>query len=198
MNFRLAVFVLAASLLLGCPKKEEAAPPAPPPKQEVHAAKPVEAPAPVAAAVAAPAPAAVPAPAAAAAEKTDASTALAGSGDAEVEFFGNFSTGGLADVKESFFVAQAEPCLPLVKEPKIYGSVRQNVDKLFAEFFIPQGSKGHLCAYGADAKGNVIATATYEKNPVTFQGEGEVIFSDVNLKLVALPKPELMPHNVGK
>lgn len=189
MNFRLFVFALAASLLSGCPKKDEAVAPLPvPPKQEVHGAKPVEAPPAVAAANVA----------AAAAETADASTAPAGSGDAEVEFFGNFSTGGIVDVKESFFVAQAEPCLPLVREPKIFGSVRQNVDKLFAEFFIPQGSKGHLCAYGANAKGEVIATATYAKNPVTFQGEGEVIFGDVNLKLVALPKPELMPHNVGK
>jgi hypothetical protein len=69
-------------------------------------------------------------------------------------------------------------------------------EKLFAEYFPPQGSSGHLCAYGFDAEGRVIAVAAYAKNPVSFKGEGEVIFEHVDLTLEALSEPTPAPKGL--
>lgn len=106
-------------------------------------------------------------------------------GKAEVEFFGNWSTG---DVKATsfVFVAQAEACLPVPEKPTRFGEAK--LDKpgaLFAEFYIPQGTVGHACVYGLDEAGKVVSAANSTQNPMTFKGEGEVIFGKLDYALKA-------------
>jgi hypothetical protein len=106
-------------------------------------------------------------------------------GKAEVEFFGNWSAG---EVKAAsfVFVAQAEACLPVPEKPTRFGE--QKLEKqgpLFAEFFIPQGTVGHACVYGLDEAGKVVSAANSTQNPMSFKGEGEVIFGKLDYALKA-------------
>lgn len=106
-------------------------------------------------------------------------------GKAEVEFFGNWNPG---EVKAAswVFVAQAEACLPVPEKPTRFGE--EKLDKpgpLFAEFFIPQGTVGHACVYGLDEAGKVVSAANSTQNPMTFKGEGEVIFGKLDYALKA-------------
>lgn len=122
-----------------------------------------------------------PAPAAEAPKKEKPNTA----GKAEVEFFGKWSAGELKPAKV-LFVAQAEPCTPVPEKPTRYGEhTLTEPGPLFAEFFIPQGTVGHACVYGLDAEGKVIGAAGEKQNPMTFQGEGEVIFGKLEYTLAA-------------
>lgn len=127
---------------------------------------------------AAPAPAPTPPPAPSKAEERK-------SGKAEVEFFGKWSPGEVKAAKV-LFVAQAEPCTPVPEKPTRYGETTlDEPGALFAEFFIPQGTKGHTCVYGLDASGKVVGAATSTQNPMTFEGEGEVIFGKLDYVLTA-------------
>jgi hypothetical protein len=104
-------------------------------------------------------------------------------GDAEVEMFGKWQP-GTVKARRVVFVAQAEPCLPPPANPKRWGETAlEKPGSLFAEYFIPQSSVGHLCLYAFDKKGKVIGTAGYARNPVTFRGEGEVVIQDIELRL---------------
>lgn len=106
-------------------------------------------------------------------------------GKAEVEFFGTWSAG---DVKAAtyVFVAQAEPCLPVPEKPTRYGEEKLKAPgPLFAEFYIPQGATGHACIYGLDEGGKVVSASTTGQNPLTFKGEGEVIFGKLDYALKA-------------
>lgn len=114
---------------------------------------------------------------------------------AEVEFFGNFSP-GKTKVAKSFFVVMEEPCSPVPVEAHLFGKVELTAEKLFAEFYPPQGSRGHLCAYGLDAAGKVVAYAAFGKNPVTFQGEGEVIVDHIDLTLEPLAEAAPLPKGM--
>jgi hypothetical protein len=106
---------------------------------------------------------------------------------AEVEFTGDWSRNGVTAAKV-IFIAQAEPCLPVPAKPTRFGEEQMKSEgHLFAEFFIPQGTAGHACLYGLDEAGKVVAAASYEKNPLTFQGEGEVVVGPVKLALVSVP-----------
>jgi hypothetical protein len=105
---------------------------------------------------------------------------------AEVEFAGKWSRNEVAAAKV-VFVAQLEPCLPVPAKPTRFGEeVLKGEGQLFAEFFIPQGTKGHACLYAFDAAGAVVGTASYDKNPVTFEGEGEVVVGPMTMSLVTL------------
>jgi hypothetical protein len=53
----------------------------------------------------------------------------------------------------------------------------------FAEFFIAQDTRGHVCVYGLDEQGTVVGAASWEKNPLRFFGEGEVVFANIDLTL---------------
>jgi hypothetical protein len=104
-------------------------------------------------------------------------------GKAEVEFFGKWAIDGVEPAKV-IFVAQAEPCAPVPEKPTRFGEVTlEKQGPLFAEFFIPQGTVGHACVYGLDASGKVISAATDAQNPMTFKGEGEVIFGKLDYTL---------------
>ena len=107
-------------------------------------------------------------------------------GKAEVEFFGTWTTGEVVAAKY-VFVAQAEPCLPVPEKPTRFGEVK--LDKpgpLFAEFYVPQGSVGHACVYGLDDAGKIVTAANSTQNPMTFKGEGEVIFGKLDYALKGL------------
>ncbi len=104
---------------------------------------------------------------------------------AEVEFFGSWSPGEVKAAKY-VFVAQAEPCLPVPEKPTRYGQeTLARPGPLFAEFYVPQGTKGHACVYGLDETGKVVSAADSTQNPLTFKGEGEVIFGKLDYALKA-------------
>lgn len=107
------------------------------------------------------------------------------SGKAEVEFFGTWSAGEVKAARY-LFVAQAEPCLPVPEKPTRFGEEKlAKPGPLFAEFYVPQGTKGHACVYGVDEAGQVVSAADSTQNPMTFQGEGEVIFGKLDYALKA-------------
>ena len=114
---------------------------------------------------------------------------------AEVEFFGTLSA-GKTQVAKSVFVVMQEPCSPVPAEAHVIGQKPVDGEKIFAEFFPSQGSRGHLCAFGLDAAGKVVAFAAYGKNPVTFQGQGEVIIDHVDLTLEPLADAAALPKGM--
>jgi hypothetical protein len=108
-------------------------------------------------------------------------------GKAEVEFFGTWATGEVKAAKY-VFVAQAEPCLPVPEKPTRFGEEKLDVPgPLFAELYIPQGTKGHACIYGLDETGKVVSVANSTQNPMTFEGEGEVMKAKLEYVLQATP-----------
>jgi hypothetical protein len=114
---------------------------------------------------------------------------------AEVEFFGTVLPGKVTAAK-TIFVVMPEACVPVPAEVHPYGQDVLTSQKLFAEYFPPQGASGHICAYGLDADGKVIAVATYAKNPVSFKGDGEVIFGNVDLTLEGLSESKPAPKGL--
>jgi hypothetical protein len=117
--------------------------------------------------------------------KTPEATAPKKVKDAEVEFFGSWSAGEVAAAKY-VFVAQAEPCLPVPEKPTRFGEATlDKPGKLFAEFYVPQGSIGHACVYGLDEAGKIVSAANSTQNPLTFKGDGEVIFGKLDYALKA-------------
>lgn len=120
-------------------------------------------------------------------ESKPAPAAKGGSSTAEVEFLGKWSPGGVQAAKV-VFVAQVEPCLPVPEKPTRYGEQKLDVPgNLFAEFFPDQGSKGHACVYAYDASGKVVGAASTAQNPMTFEGKGEVVKSDLSFELQPVP-----------
>ena len=105
---------------------------------------------------------------------------------AEVEFFGEWKTGGVKAAKV-IFVAQAEPCTPVPAKATRYGEQKLDAEgKLFAEYFIDQGTKGYACVYALDEGGQIIAAAGTAENPMTFEGSGEVIKANLKFELQSL------------
>ncbi|MBL8910763.1 MAG: hypothetical protein JNM17_08690 [Archangium sp.] len=126
----------------------------------------------------------------ASAEKTEKTEARAekekqrATGKAEVEFFGTWKLAGEVKPAKVIFVAQLEPCAPVPDKPTRLGEAAlKEPGPLFAEFFIPQGTVGHACVYGLDETGKVIAVASDAQNPMTFQGEGEVVKAKLDYTL---------------
>lgn len=121
-----------------------------------------------------------PSPAAAPSKKE-----LRAAGNAEVEFFGTWAPGEVKAARV-IFVAQTEPCAPVPDKPTRLGEEAMKAPgNLFAEFFVPQGSKVHVCLYGLDDAGKVVGVATTPQNPMTLEGEGEVIKSNLDFTLKA-------------
>lgn len=159
--------LLVSLVLCGCPEKK-AEPPAP---------------------VAAPAPDAAVAPAA----EADAGMVITQNvvpepqpvQDAEVEFFGEVETGKLKPARIVFLVTKG-PCEATSEELEVLEQMDVSPGKLFTEMFFPQGTVANLCALALDAKGQQVGFAAHAKNPVTFEGEGEVEVKDVVLKLTSV------------
>lgn len=105
---------------------------------------------------------------------------------AEVEFFGSWNAGALKFASATF-VAQSEPCTPVPEKPTRFGEFKLGAQgPIFAEFFIPQGSKGHACVYAFDESGKVVGVGSSTQNPMTFEGAGEVIFTKLDYALQPL------------
>jgi hypothetical protein len=109
---------------------------------------------------------------------------------AEVEITGTLKLPANKPAKLIAFVSK-RGCNPKQIEGAL-GSV--NIDpnvatNFFIEIFVPQGSKGSVCGAGLDNDGNVVAFGAYSKNPLTFQGKGEVEFSNVVFSLKPLKAP---------
>jgi hypothetical protein len=111
---------------------------------------------------------------------------------AEVEFFGSVKPGALKPAK-LVFVAQAEPCTPVPAEVHLIGKTELTAERLFAEYWPAQGTKGHVCAFGLDDKGQIIGAAGDARSPFTFQGDGEIIVDQIALELKALDAPVAAP-----
>lgn len=106
-------------------------------------------------------------------------------GKAEVEFFGTWAAGEVKAAKV-IFVVQEEPCLPVPAKPTRYGETRLDAPgPLFAEFFIPQRATGHACVYGLDEAGQVVSAASSTQNPMSFEGQGEVMKAKLDYVLKA-------------
>lgn len=105
--------------------------------------------------------------------------------DAEVEFFGEVDTAKLKPARIVFLVTKG-PCEATSEELEVLEQMDVSPGKLFTEMFFPQGTVGNLCALALDAKGQQVGFAAHAKNPVTFQGEGEVEVKDVVLKLTSV------------
>lgn len=104
---------------------------------------------------------------------------------AEVEFFGEVQPGKLKPARIVFVVAKG-PCEATSEELEVLEQMDVSPGNLFTEMFFPQGTVAHLCALAFDAKGQLVGHAAHGKNPVTFQGEGEVEVKDVVLKLLSV------------
>ena len=106
--------------------------------------------------------------------------------EAEVEFTGKWSLGPVK-AAAVVFVAQLEPCLPVPEKPTRLGEERLNAPgDLFAEFFIKQGTVGHACVYAKDDAGQLVGAGAFPGNPLTFAGDGEVVFKGT-VELAPLP-----------
>jgi len=96
-----------------------------------------------------------------------------------------------------FVFVSRKACDPGLNEKDIVGSVRIDPfvgTNFFIEVFVPQGTKGNVCAAALDEKGRIIAFGAYPKNPLTFRGQGEVSFGGVSFPLARLPKPIPAPE----
>jgi hypothetical protein len=115
-------------------------------------------------------------------------------GLAEVEISGTLK---ISEKPARLFVfVTRKACDPGLNEKDIVGSVRIDPfvgTNFFIEVFVPQGSKGNVCAAALDEKGRITAFGGYPKNPLTFRGEGEVSFGGVIFPLNRLPKPVPAP-----
>lgn len=176
----------AAALLLslaGCERRDESPkPPAPPPVPPAPAAVAPPAP-PVPPPAAAPTPDAAAAPEAANKLPPGMAAAPPLPAEAEVEIIGALE-GVPAGADLRVLVART-PCSP--KDTGAPWGVERlrnagNPSPFFIEVFVPQGATGHVCAYAVKDK-KVVAFGTWEQNPITMRGAGEVMFTSVAVTL---------------
>lgn len=102
--------------------------------------------------------------------------------EAEVEFFGEVVPGKVKAARLVFVVAKGD-CKADSAELEVIEQQDVSAGKLFTEMFFPQGTVANLCLLGLDKKNQLIGFATFAKNPVTFQGEGEIEVKDLKLAL---------------
>lgn len=112
---------------------------------------------------------------------------------AEIEITGSVET----QVKAKKFVvfAAKEPCDAVRGTTGAWGKVGidPNVSmSFFLEIFVTQGTVGHICGAAFDEQDKLVGIGAYAKNPVTFQGTGEVSISQVVIPLKAV-KPRRSP-----
>ncbi|MBL8952694.1 MAG: hypothetical protein JNK82_18080 [Myxococcaceae bacterium] len=138
-----------------------------------------------------PKPAAVEAPDAAVAPEPEPAPAPA---DPEVKFTGTIDAGKLKPARIVFLVTR-DACTEKSDALDVMEQMDVSAGELFTEMTFPEGTVGHLCAVALDAKGQQVGFAAHEKNPVTFQGGGQVEVKDVSLKLKSVkarPAPKGM------
>ena len=144
-------------------------------------------------------PAAVPPAARATAAVAEVRTApgkggKAAPGKAEVELFGTLDATRVHGEKVILYVSQ-EPCGEVaVTVLATLVPPNPGPPTFFLEFFPAQGATGYLCAVMLDAKGEVVGAAEHPKNPLTFKGEGEVVFEKISLTLEPVNPPRPRPR----
>lgn len=104
---------------------------------------------------------------------------------AECEFTGSWSPGTTKAARYAF-VAQGGPCRTGAAGAQLGSMSLAEPGSFFAEFFVPQGSTGHLCVFGYDPSGAIVAVGEPAGNPVRFEGEGEVMFTNLTVTVAAL------------
>ncbi|MBL8920475.1 MAG: hypothetical protein JNJ54_16545 [Myxococcaceae bacterium] len=158
---RALVAPLVACLALACPKKNDQAPPAPPPTAEP----------------------ALPLP-----ESPRTAVAMPPRPDAEVEVVGKWSS-KVPGAKKHVAVAQVEPCVPVPVNARRFGDeVVLEGDGYFFEYFMPQGTRAHVCLYALDDKGVVIGAVTIPDTPRVFEGLGELMVGPHTVEIVPLAR----------
>jgi hypothetical protein len=111
-------------------------------------------------------------------------------GLAEVEVSGTFDK-GTTTPKSVQIVVLDTPCLPVPAGAKVMAHEAAAASgQFFVELFVPQGTNGHICLYGLDENGKVVAAAAWGKNPFVMKGEGEVeAHVTLTLQAVELSEP---------
>jgi hypothetical protein len=160
-----ALVALLACLLVACPKKKEEPAPAP----AVETAKPVEP--------------RLPLP-----ESPRTAAAVAQRPDAEVEVVGQWRS-KVPGAKQHVAVAQVEPCVPVPARPTRFGEAATlEGEGFFVEYFMPQGTRAHVCLYALDEKGAVVGAATVPDTPRVFEGLGELMVGPHRVEVLPLPR----------
>jgi len=106
---------------------------------------------------------------------------------AEIEITGSVES----QVKAKKFVvfAAKEPCDAIRGTTGAWGKVGidPNVSmSFFLEIFVTQGTVGHICGAAFDEHDKLVGIGAYAKNPVTFEGTGEVSIARVVIPLKAV------------
>ena len=65
----------------------------------------------------------------------------------------------------------------------------------FMEVFVPQGTRGYVCAAALDAAGNLVGLGAAEHNPLNLSGEGEVTFRPA-IRILPLPAARPPPQGL--
>jgi hypothetical protein len=112
---------------------------------------------------------------------------------AEVEIYAQVKRFRHADHYRLF--ASKRPCEQLGAEQVIDSSRLQGTGPGMVEVFVPLGSVLYICVAGLNTDDQVIALGGYEKNPVTCQGEGEIVFRDIEITLKANVDRKSFPKN---
>lgn len=114
---------------------------------------------------------------------------------AEIEMTGELSP--VNPVLAYWVFGTPESCDAVSESSKIWG--RTPVEKagnghFFLEIFVPQNSKGYVCAAGLNAAREVLESGKAVGSPFTFKGEGEVAFSQLKLETHQRTGPFLKAH----
>lgn len=106
---------------------------------------------------------------------------------AEVEITGSVES--RVQAKKFVVFAAKEPCDAIRGTTGAWGKVGidPNVSmSFFLEIFVPQGTVGHICGAAFDEHDKLVGIGAYAKNPVTFEGTGEVSIAQVVIPLKAV------------
>lgn len=158
-----APVALLACLLVACPKQNEAPAPTPPVKAPVAPRLPLP-------------------------ESPRTAAAMPNRPDAEVEVVGQWRS-KVPGAKKHVAVAQVEPCVPVPAKPTRFGDeVTLEGEGFFVEYFLPQGTRAHVCLYALDEQGAVVGAVTMPDTPRVFEGLGELMVGPHRVEVVPLPK----------
>jgi hypothetical protein len=99
----------------------------------------------------------------------------------------------VADAARTVVFVSPQPCESDEAAQAKYGAAPAQVGRpTFIEVFVPQGSKGYVCAAALDAAGKLVGLGSAEQNPLNLAGDGEVQFRPV-VHVVKLAAPRAAP-----
>ena len=114
-------------------------------------------------------------------------------GQAEVELFGTLDISKAPGKRVKLFVSKEACDSPTLTMLVTMAPPNPGPPNFFLEFFPFQGSTGYLCAVSLDEQGRIVGAASHPKNPLTFTGDGEVVFDKLDLKLEPVDPPRVGP-----